>query len=761
MKLKKSASVFGRWLMSYIIMLGMMILASFTLYFYSYNVINQQQEHVNEIMIEKIQTEVDDYFDSAKAAVISLYLDSEVEKLMKKRVDFDVEDITVVYDVYENLRNKVISSEDFDSIFVYFLHTDTVLSDKGHVSKELFYDLYYKTDILSQEEIEELMKQHYFGDVVCLKNSQGEDELILLRNSFIRGNNELDATIGVSFSCKEIIKLMDELKWKENTEVFILNNEGIICTNGTLGDILLKDYTISEIGEMESKEIILLDERYHVVSIPSLDGELQYVALTLQKDIHEEAQKIQAFMIILMAVCLAIGVVIAYVLTRINYNPLKRVMDSFGEFNRKLSDRDEYEWLIDQKQLFYNERLEAKQKINEKDKSLRQQYLYRLVALPYDNRYKQSFQISTDRLFEKPNVLVALFYVEVLNQESIYAKMDRNLERFVFANVLEELLAGRINVEFVDLADSFACIINSEKDLSEIKEILEEVLDIMQSFVIKCMQIRISIVFGSYQHGIDGVHLSYMMAREAAEYRSFMLDTQYIWYDDIKNRHTSYQYSAETEQKIINAISVGQAEDACIWIDEVIESNYHNREITLVMKKCLVFEIIGTIIKGAEQGSRTEFILSYMDEKFMPEYMDKERVLNYLHGVVNGLCEDIRNNEMLVKEDKQFGWQVIEYVQNNYQNPDLNISITALHFGITPSYLSALFKEQTGLNLLEYINHTRVEQAKKLLEEGCSLAEVCEQTGFRSSGALIRVFKKITGITPGQMKKMLGQGNKE
>ena len=150
MKLKKSASVFGRWLMSYIIMLGMMILASFTLYFYSYNVINQQQERVNEIMLEKIQTEVDDYFDSAKAAVISLYMDSDVEKLMKKRDEFDVEDVSVVYIVYENIRNKVISSEEFESIFVYFLHTDTVLSDKGHVSKELFYDLYYKTESFSQ-----------------------------------------------------------------------------------------------------------------------------------------------------------------------------------------------------------------------------------------------------------------------------------------------------------------------------------------------------------------------------------------------------------------------------------------------------------------------------------------------------------------------------------------------------------------------------------------------------------------------------------
>ena len=761
MKLKKGSSVFVKWLISYIIMLGMMILASFTLYFYSYNVINQQQERVNGIMLEKIQTEVDDYFDSAKAAVISLYMDSEVEKLMKKKEKFDVTDNTLVYEVYENLRNKIISYEQFNSIFVYFLHTDTVLSDKGHISKDLFYELYYNNEKVSKESFEELMSKRHSGDVVCLKNSRNQDELIFLRNSFARDNSELDATVGISVSSEKIVTLMEQLKWKENTEVLIFNNQEILCTNGSLGDVLLKEYSVEDILAAESKKITLENLRYHIVSIPSSDEDLHYVALTLQEDIHEEARKIQTFMVVLMTVCLAIGVLIAYLLTRINYNPLKRVMASFGEFNRKLSNKNEYEWLIDQKQIFHHENQEAKREIEEKEKILRQQYLYRLVALPYDNRYKQRFHILDEKLFEKPNILVALFYVESIDSESIYAKMDRNLERFVFTNVLEELLDGRMKIEFVDLADCFACIINSEKEVEEIREILEEVLDIMQSFMAKCMQIRLSIVFGSYQNEVKDLHLSYLMAREAAEYRSSILDTQYIWYDDIKNRYTSYQYSADTEQKIINAISVGQAEDACIWIDEVIESNYHNREITLMMKKCLVYEIMGTIIKGAEQGSRTDYILKYMDEKFMPEYMDKECVLDYIHGVVNGLCEDIRNNDTLIREDKQFGWQVIEYVQNNYQNPDLNISITALHFGITPSYLSALFKEQTGLNLLEYINHTRVEQAKKLLEEGCSLTEVCDKTGFRSSGALIRVFKKITGITPGQMKKMFGQSNKE
>ena len=86
-------------------------------------------------------------------------------------------------------------------------------------------------------------------------------------------------------------------------------------------------------------------------------------------------------------------------------------------------------------------------------------------------------------------------------------------------------------------------------------------------------------------------------------------------------------------------------------------------------------------------------------------------------------------------------------------DPDLNISITSQHFDMTPAYLSSIYKKQTGGSLLDYINTMRIEHAKELLEEGKSVVEAAELTGFRDSGTFIRAFKKKYGITPGQLKK--------
>ena len=475
-----------------------------------------------------------------------------------------------------------------------------------------------------------------------------------------------------------------------------------------------------------------------------------------QTDIYQEARKIQVFMLITMILFLSVGTVIAYIFTRMLYNPLKEVMEAFGYYDEKY-DRDEYEWLLEQKEFFYKEHQKARQELNEKETVLRRQDLYRLITLPYDKRYQKYEELAKDKLFKKEKVLVFLCCTKILEHESIYANMNRKMSGFVFANILNKILDDRLTIELVDMTDCFACIVNTDKEFRECREILEEVLGEVQQFLLEEMKLQMVFAFGNYQNGMAGVHASYILAREAAEYIGAKTATQFVWVEDIKSRQCLYQYTAETEQKIINAICVGNNEDVCKWLDEILELNYHRREITHQMKKCLAADIIGTIIKGAEQSGRTQYVLTYMDENENPErwteFWDEGMLRRYMHRMVNGLCEDIRNNELQNRENKDFGHQVMAYVKDNYMDPDLNISITALHFGITPSYLSALFKEQTGLNLLEYINHIRIEQAKKLLEDGCSLVEVCDKSGFRSSGALIRVFKKETGITPGQMKK--------
>ncbi len=58
------------------------------------------------------------------------------------------------------------------------------------------------------------------------------------------------------------------------------------------------------------------------------------------------------------------------------------------------------------------------------------------------------------------------------------------------------------------------------------------------------------------------------------------------------------------------------------------------------------------------------------------------------------------------------------------------------------------FKAKTGKTLVQYVNERKVECVKKkLLENNLSLAEIAEQTGFSNENYMVRVFKKVTGMT--------------
>ena len=92
MKIFKNTSVFIRWFFSYLMILGLALLVSVGMYFFSYDVINRQGEKMNQVILEKVQTEMDGYFDKAKSTAVSLMLDASVSKAGRVKGSFNVKD---------------------------------------------------------------------------------------------------------------------------------------------------------------------------------------------------------------------------------------------------------------------------------------------------------------------------------------------------------------------------------------------------------------------------------------------------------------------------------------------------------------------------------------------------------------------------------------------------------------------------------------------------------------------------------------------
>lgn len=95
-----------------------------------------------------------------------------------------------------------------------------------------------------------------------------------------------------------------------------------------------------------------------------------------------------------------------------------------------------------------------------------------------------------------------------------------------------------------------------------------------------------------------------------------------------------------------------------------------------------------------------------------------------------------------------------EYIALNYSDSALSQNDVARHIGISASYLSEQFSALAGQSFSSYLNTFRVEKAKQLLSStSLPVKEVGFRCGFNSVQSFIRVFKKLTLITPGQYRE--------
>ncbi|WP_338552880.1 AraC family transcriptional regulator [Paenibacillus sp. KS-LC4] len=97
--------------------------------------------------------------------------------------------------------------------------------------------------------------------------------------------------------------------------------------------------------------------------------------------------------------------------------------------------------------------------------------------------------------------------------------------------------------------------------------------------------------------------------------------------------------------------------------------------------------------------------------------------------------------------------QCIDFIQQHYADPELDNDRISEQSGLSPGYLSSLFKEQTGVTLHKYLTYVRMEHAKKRIMAGKeTLTEIATGSGLSSIHHFSRIFKREAGLTPSQFK---------
>lgn len=122
-----------------------------------------------------------------------------------------------------------------------------------------------------------------------------------------------------------------------------------------------------------------------------------------------------------------------------------------------------------------------------------------------------------------------------------------------------------------------------------------------------------------------------------------------------------------------------------------------------------------------------------------------EQLRQWASEVMAGLIREARMEE----KDSRSALirQTQDFIRNNLGSATLSTIAASVH--LNPSYLSKIYKLETGEGISEYLLRARMEQAAVLLREtGEKIYDISEKLGYQKPSYFIQLFKKTFGMTP-------------
>ena len=181
------------------------------------------------------------------------------------------------------------------------------------------------------------------------------------------------------------------------------------------------------------------------------------------------------------------------------------------------------------------------------------------------------------------------------------------------------------------------------------------------------------------------------------------------------------------------------------------------------LTSCLNFYFVlsGEVIKllndRYKEQSRTEYL-----ELIEEGYDFSVRIRNYysIRSICHRFEEYIEKAASCLKEEDCMDVAaIVKRIQREireHYSTDISLAWVADEYGINPSYFSKKFKDETGVNFIDYLTEVRIGQAKELLSHtGLSVSAVSLRVGFKEAKYFSRVFASMTGEKPSEYRERM------
>ncbi len=214
----------------------------------------------------------------------------------------------------------------------------------------------------------------------------------------------------------------------------------------------------------------------------------------------------------------------------------------------------------------------------------------------------------------------------------------------------------------------------------------------------------------------------------------------------------------QIEASLMKYVSQGNYNKAIATLSGLNMALVENRADTRLRDYKNYSIVLNTLLrKGAEIG----LVHPIHIDKLSSHYARKIETITSLEQGKTLLTEMIRKYCLLVKNHSLKAYSLL--IQKVITRIDTDLTLDhslktyAELLSVHPSYLSSLFRKETGVTLTEYVNQKRVEHGVFLLNTtNMQIQTIAQQCGVSDINYFTRIFKKRIGKTPSEYKNSLG-----
>jgi two-component system response regulator YesN len=382
-----------------------------------------------------------------------------------------------------------------------------------------------------------------------------------------------------------------------------------------------------------------------------------------------------------------------------------------------------------------NNNIELESQINFLELDLPLEAEYGVSVISMDDR-----ELLFERLSQKEIELIS-FSIQNICQETI----DRYMQSYVF-----EYRKGM-----------FAAILSFrvESEVELLYEMLTDLKDKLDDFLIKFMRISVSIGVGNSVRHLGKLRQSFVQAEDALQQKLFLGKNQLIRVDQL-NVSDSFNHKGihEKMDKITVLLKAADLGKISVFLDELFGGIAQKRSATIKFCRMMSRDIMLLTSQFLVETDTWNEQLEVMEEAAQGN-LSKLETIEEMKAAVYSYMQAASQSISDKKNSKSRNviTKIKSIIENHYAE-NLTISQIAEEVYLTTTYVCLIFKQETGYTLNDYVTKVRMDKAIELLTDTSDkLYDICYAIGYSEPSYFSKMFKKYSGLSPSEFRNLHGK----